>query len=110
MTPFTSLLNSRWLAQKYDMIELFAGEAWVSRAMRQSGRAVASLDINYHSCHDDRQNYMDLLTPAGFTHFGPKWFNSTCVLFPFIFEGWLGWIIHMVGEHWLVFFNSITLI
>ena len=54
-------------AQKYDFVEIFAGEAWVSRCMKASGFSVAALDINYGSPRPGKQDAFDLLSDAGFS-------------------------------------------
>lgn len=47
-------------------MELFAGQAWVSRCMRTGGHATASLDILFGFGEDGKQNCYDLLSDAGF--------------------------------------------
>ena len=54
------------LAQKFDVVELFAGKAWVSRCMKQCGQSVASFDIDFGEPLPGKQNAMDLLSDAGF--------------------------------------------
>lgn len=53
-------------AQKFDVVELFAGKAWVSRCMKQCGQSVASFDIDFGEPLPGKQNAMDLLSDAGF--------------------------------------------
>jgi len=49
-------------------VELYAGEAWVSRCMRTGGHPTASLDIKFvqgeHAA--GKQNCFDLLSDSGF--------------------------------------------
>ena len=52
--------------QKYDFVELFAGQAWVSRCMKAKGYSVAALDVMYGDPEPGKQNAMDLLSDAGF--------------------------------------------
>lgn len=60
-------LHHPWLpAQKYDFIELFAGQAWVSRCVKHRGYSVAALDIAYGEPLEGKQDAMNLLSDAGF--------------------------------------------
>ena len=52
--------------QAYQFVEIFAGQAWVSRVMRSSGKSTASLDIIFGDPLPGKQNVMDLTTPSGF--------------------------------------------
>ena len=52
--------------QAYDFVELFAGAGVTSSVLRKAGRSCASLDLEYHTPEKGKQNYMDLLSPAGF--------------------------------------------
>lgn len=52
--------------QSYDYVEFFAGQAWVTRTMASSGKATAKFDILLGQPQDDKQDVMDLTTPAGF--------------------------------------------
>lgn len=56
----------------YDFIEVFCGQAWVSRVMRGSGRNTAQMDILMSTERQlsSAQNPMDLRTDAGFLHLG----------------------------------------
>lgn len=62
----TSFCPNTRPGQKYDFVELFAGEAWVSRCMKAKGYSVAALDVMYGDPKPDKQNAMDLLSDAGF--------------------------------------------
>lgn len=53
-------------SEAYSFVELFAGEAWVSRVMRAGGHPTASLDINIGAPLPNKQNAYDLLTDSGF--------------------------------------------
>jgi len=52
----------------YGFVELFSGEAWTSRCMRNAGINTASFDIKYGQCDRNplKQDCMDLCTDAGF--------------------------------------------
>ena len=52
--------------QAYEFVELFAGKGLTTTALKGSGTPSAALDIEYHQATQGKQNYMDLLTPAGF--------------------------------------------
>ncbi|CAE7253079.1 unnamed protein product [Symbiodinium necroappetens] len=45
---------------------MFAGKAEATRMMRYAGHCAAKLDYKYHVASPGKQNYMDILTPAGF--------------------------------------------
>lgn len=51
--------------QAYDFVELFAGKGFVSACVKGAGFSTASLDITYHQALPQKQNFMDVLTPAG---------------------------------------------
>ena len=51
--------------QELRFIEYFAGKGRVSLCSRLSGRATASLDIEYYKPLLGEHNYMDILTDAG---------------------------------------------
>lgn len=65
------------LAQKFEVVELFAGKAWVSRCMKQCGQSVASFDIDFGEPRPGKQNAMDLLSDAGFA---PLWLSFTAYM------------------------------
>ena len=50
--------------QAYSFIELFCGEAWVSKVMRAGGHCTASLDIRLGEALPGKQNAYDLLDPG----------------------------------------------
>lgn len=52
--------------QAYSFIELFCGEAWVSKVMRAGGHCTASLDIRLGEALPGKQNAYDLLSDPGF--------------------------------------------
>ena len=52
----------------YTWIEMFAGKAEATRVMRYGGHHAAKLDLKYHEALPGKQNYMDILTPAGFAY------------------------------------------
>lgn len=72
----TCFNNIRWyfqfriypplLAKEYEFIELFAGKGLTTTVLKGAGKPCAALDIEYHEPPAGKQNYMDLLTPAGF--------------------------------------------
>ena len=49
----------------YECIELFAGQAWVTRSFRLLGHPTASLDINLTPEEPSGMNAWDMTTPAG---------------------------------------------
>lgn len=54
-------------AQKFDYTEFFAGAGWVNRCMKGCGLNTAAFDINYGpNPRPGKQDYMDLLSDAGF--------------------------------------------
>ena len=53
--------------QKYDAIEIFSGDAWVSTCFKHFGFATAALDIRYGNAPSNKQDFMDLTTDAGFS-------------------------------------------
>lgn len=52
--------------QAYGFIEVFGGEAWISKCMRVHGVPTATFDIRLGQPIDGKQDAMDLLTDAGF--------------------------------------------
>mmetsp|Transcript_45325 Transcript_45325/g.98649 ORF Transcript_45325/g.98649 Transcript_45325/m.98649 type:complete len:227 (+) Transcript_45325:158-838(+) len=77
--------NVSMFGEAYEFVEIFAGEAWVSRVMRSSGRRTASLDIMFGDPLPGKQNVMDLTTPSGFclallTILNMKFDASFCVV------------------------------
>ena len=53
----------------YDFVELWAGHAVTSTVIRNSGRCVAALDIEYFKPdpkNPHRSNHFDILTESGF--------------------------------------------
>ena len=67
-----SLYLSFYPCQKYDFVELFAGQAWVSRCMKAKGYSVAALDIVFGDPKPGKQDAMDLLSDAGFAFLAYK--------------------------------------
>ena len=65
------VLMASWLPEarldtrSYHFVELFAGEAQVSRIFREDKKSVASLDLAYDAVVA-KKGGMDLSTPAGF--------------------------------------------
>ncbi|CAK9008773.1 unnamed protein product [Durusdinium trenchii] len=55
-------------SEAYSFIEIFSGKGWASRVMRTSGFTTAQMDIllTVPEMKSSVQNYMDLLTDAGF--------------------------------------------
>lgn len=51
-------------------MELFCGQAWVSRVMRTAGHQTCNLDLNMGFARAGKQNYFDLLSDAGFLLLG----------------------------------------
>lgn len=60
--------------EAYTFVELFCGDAWVSRVMRASGHPTASLDIRLQNPKEGKQNAFDMLSDAGFSFL---WVNFT---------------------------------
>lgn len=58
-------------AQDFGFIEVFSGDAWVSRCIKANGVGVASFDVRYSDgpFPDGKQDYMNLLTDSGFAFF-----------------------------------------
>ena len=64
MDPHANILS---VCQKYDVIEIFSGDAWVSTCFKSFDFATAALDIRYGKPATDKQDYMDLTSDAGFS-------------------------------------------
>lgn len=58
------------MAKAYSFCEFFAGTASCSRAIKAAQYPTAALDILYFDPPDGKQNYMDILTPAGMGFLG----------------------------------------
>lgn len=58
---------------KFRFIEVFAGQAEVTRMFRYAGLPAVKLDLLYMDDIPGRQNPMDLLTPAGFSILGKNY-------------------------------------
>jgi len=56
--------------EEHDFIEFFAGDANVSRCLVWGGLSGAFLDKAYHTPARKKQNFMDILTPAGMAQLG----------------------------------------
>ena len=63
--PRPTFLLEIW-NQAYSFVELFCGEAWVSKVMRAGGHCTASLDIRLGEACPGKQNAYDLLSDPGF--------------------------------------------
>lgn len=107
--PILKGVHSTAPAQKYDFVEMFAGQAWVSRCMKARGFSVAALDINFGCPRPGKQNAMDLLSDAGFASL--TWTKG----FPFFLEPymkmnniieWMCWgdlaFVVVIIQEWLV--------
>lgn len=82
-----SLLSPPLNGQAYEFVELFAGKGLTSAALRGAGFGTASLDIDYHVPSEGKQNYMDILTPAGLSFLVPFEGNPTSICgLPFLKE------------------------
>ena len=46
-----------------------------SLVLRKAGKSCASLDLQYHTPKEGKQNYMDLLSPSGFALLELAFFN-----------------------------------
>ncbi len=83
-------LNPLVPTQAYGFIEVFGGEAWVSKCMRVNGVTTATFDIRLGSPKQDKMDAMDILSDAGFAYL-------SCM----ILEGVLFWLLEwstMVSE------------
>lgn len=57
--------------EAYGFLEIFCGQAWVSRVMRAAGYPTANFDILMgHATPEGKQNCYDLLSDAGFLFLG----------------------------------------
>ena len=57
--------------EAYGFVEFFAGQGWVTRCIRNRGVPAASFDLEYaKDVKADKQNHMDLTTPAGYAYSG----------------------------------------
>lgn len=53
--------------KQYDLIEIFAGEARISRGARVLGRRSCAVDLEYEKgAHGCKKGSMDITTDAGF--------------------------------------------
>ena len=57
--------------QDYHWIEVFAGRARATLAMKSAGLTTAKMDLLYHKGPAESNNYFDILSPAGFAT-GPQ--------------------------------------
>ena len=59
--------------QAYGFLEVFSGDAWVSKCMKANGIPTASFDVRYGDPKPGKQNAMDILSDAGFSLFNCIW-------------------------------------
>lgn len=55
--------------QDYGFIEVFAGDAWVSKCMKANGIPTASFDIRFGAPREGKMDAQNLLSDAGFSFF-----------------------------------------
>lgn len=85
----------------YGFVELFSGEAWTSRCMRNLGIQTASFDIKFGQSDRNplKQDYMDLCTDAGFAFL---WLMTLHVSALVMYS-----LHHGQWEYWAIFTKSI---
>ncbi len=71
MLTLVALTTKSSTYEAYGFIEFFAGYGWVTRCIRNLGVPAASFDLDYlKDVNPDKQNYMDLTSPAGYAYTG----------------------------------------
>ena len=64
------LYRARVATKAFEWLEFVSGSAMATRCMLASGEVGCPLDIANHTAPANKQNFLDLLTPAGMAHFG----------------------------------------